>query len=235
MRILLASVLLAAATVSSPGPAIAKSVSAVFSDTWEQRQAKYTAEYASDQGRFNSAASSMSKALDAGDSNFGPALDELIRVSTAMGYADGRLGTIKSLRMLMAEKPKQLAIELWLQDQADTLKRASADLSAQIQATAAQQPRENGATANTQLQTMTLRYILIGQINGRIDELLLDRANLSSFLSAKNAERQRRRAAVDAVSQGLSDYSQRLLSLKPPPAWSATCSTTGGFTRCTGH
>ena len=233
MRILLASLLLAAATVSTPGTAIAKSDSAVFSDTWLAREARYTSELASDQQRLKSAVEGLSQAIIAGDSTFQPALEEWISASTAMGYADGRLGAIMSLRKLMATKPREAALELWMQDQADSLKRASDTSSAQLHSALAQRA-ENGATTGTQLNALTLAYIVTGRVKGAADELLLIHANLGSFMQAKNAADQRRRAAIDAVSQGLSDYSQRLLSLRPPPSWSATCSTTGGFTRCSG-
>lgn len=231
MRWLFTSAIVACVFATVATPAAAQSTAKLFAETWEKRHATYQMELSSGTQRFEAAAAQLSHSLNVGDASFGPALEQLEASAIALGYADGRLAAVRQLREFMAGKPKPVAIEIWLQGQADSLKRFSDDVAATAQSIRAKRPGENGLTVNSLLQELTLSYIHIGKVRGAADEMLLIRANLQTFMREKRARDERGKAAAAAAFQGLSDFGKHL-SGNP---WTATCSLTGNSTTCWGR
>lgn len=226
---IIAGLLLVSATSVS-----AKSVQQEFKAAWVEREAIYQADEEKSQA-------ALIQSIEAFNDNIGVSEEEdkrdifqMLDVTQDLGYRQGRLVMIQSLIAFMETKPSPSRMEMWLQEQTDTVKLQEPSIRAQYITAAEMDASKEPEGGIAIVKAHGLARLSHGQFLGQVDELLLINQNVNTYFSALSAQDQRR-AAKRADFFARLGAAARSFDAPQSNNWSATCTQMGMFTNCHGN
>lgn len=227
LAIIIRAVLVIIAFVSV-GTIVHASTASDFSKIWSERDKTYRAERSSLEETALQKATVLVTAInnngDVGSSDIISALIAARQLSELYGK-----GTfLYEFREHMKTKPSVWVSEAWMQEKVSELKTrsiAADDFESQVRA---MQPGKN-VSFHDWIRATEKLVMMRGELNGRVQEMTLVDQNLGSFYQAKRQADEKRRDFLRAFGQALASQQNAVQN------WSASCTTFGRTTNCTGN
>ena len=232
MRRLCFYVALLLALALQPSAASAGSTYKDFVAAWTERDARYVEQHAALDKQAREATTEFLAKADPNSSESGSRLQRMITAIKAASLLDGRGAMLRDLRIHMEKKPAAASTELWMQERTDAVRTQAAAVAAKFAELRGMNERGLGES-DEYFQNTVAALIMASTLEGKVQELSLLDQNLSSYFRAKgqeDAERREARARIfGAIGASLTAYSNN--ANRP---WTATCTTSGNRTNCSG-
>lgn len=230
--------LLAAALLVATAPAAlqAKSVAKEFQEAWASRSARY--EQQAQDARTKLEAGKQLIKTGSSEQQVRGAIGDALNGTYEYGYYKGRGLALASVQELIKSKPSSVKANLWMQDQIDQLQERARAATQNMEQARSIALNPGNTDPETGVAAMGSAMFESGSVKGVADELALMNQNLSLYFPAKSVEERQKRAAWAGVFQSIGQIGQNMTAQSQAMMnrnWSATCSTTGGFTRCSGN
>jgi hypothetical protein len=213
--------------------AVAKSVQHEFTEAWNQRLARYSQEFETARSALPAAMAAFLTADESNAPDLQAKFNALMAASDDLGYRAGRAQMSQSLLKFMDSKPSAERGDLWLQEQVDILGQSGKKARADLDRVKAMKVGENGATADSLLNSLGMAVFFGGAVRGQAEELSLINENLRTYYRVKSQQDAKRRAiwsdALRNIAQSFQDQS------RANTGWTAHCTTFGGTTNCSGQ
>ncbi|GHH09250.1 hypothetical protein GCM10008023_05670 [Sphingomonas glacialis] len=220
----------------SPAIVHADRVQTEFKTVFGDREARYVGEQRASLEKRDAAKASYETASSRND----PAQDsgryahnELVRATIGLGYANGRLASLKDFDVFFAKRPSITSIDLFMQERVSNLQRMA-------QASKDQVASLNGADPKSVQDFVGKAFAAMqysGFVQGYGDETRLIDQNLEVYSTAERNASNRRRDAVSAILSGLSSgatqYSNSLQSRAFQAPTTTRCVSNPGNVTCT--
>lgn len=236
MRPYLVIVAVLLAWLALPHLATAKSLDKQFIETLSEREDRYASLQPDAVAKFNAAMVAIKAASENPAPTSAPDYGPAVLALGQMAFLDGRWNLLHSLRAHLEKRPSDIQTEIWFQERANELRTDAETAKAELDALRqSPQSRPFGdylhATGNAVTDA--------GRVRGKIAEMELIDQNMMAYLQAKGSQDVRRQAARSRFFAALGAAGAAMRAAQPPPpppvsTWSATCNTSGNFTRCSG-